>query len=55
MEIKIIRRHSADCPDKADRYAPRFGCPRYVEQYTVLRQLVENPSQLLLSGRHGTE
>jgi hypothetical protein len=22
MEIKIIRRHSADCPDKADRYAP---------------------------------
>jgi hypothetical protein len=27
MEIKIFRRHSADCPDKADRYAPRCGCP----------------------------
>src|SRR5438046_2304240 len=27
MEIKIFRRHSADCPDKAERYAPRCGCP----------------------------
>jgi hypothetical protein len=27
MEITIYRRHSADCPQKADRYAPRCGCP----------------------------
>ena len=26
MEITIYRRHSADCPQKADRYAPRCGC-----------------------------
>ena len=26
MEITIFRRHSADCPQKADRYAPRCGC-----------------------------
>jgi hypothetical protein len=31
MEIKIFRRHSADCPDKADRYAPRCGCPLWAE------------------------
>jgi hypothetical protein len=24
--VKIRRRHSADCPDKVDRYAPRCGC-----------------------------
>ncbi len=27
MEITIYRRHSADCPHKSDRYAPRCGCP----------------------------
>jgi len=27
MEITIYRRHSAHCPQKADRYAPRCGCP----------------------------
>jgi len=27
MEITIYRRHSADCAQKADRYAPRCGCP----------------------------
>ena len=26
MEITIYRRHSADCPDRADRYAARCGC-----------------------------
>ena len=31
MELKIFRRHSADCPDKADRYAPRCGCPLWGE------------------------
>lgn len=31
MEIKIVRRHSGDCPDKADRYAPRCGCPLWGE------------------------
>lgn len=29
MEIAIYRRHSADCPQKADRYAPRCGCPLF--------------------------
>jgi integrase len=27
MEITIWRRHSKDCPDRDDRYAPRCGCP----------------------------
>jgi hypothetical protein len=27
MEITIYRRHSASCPQKAYRYAPRCGCP----------------------------
>jgi len=27
MDITIYRRHSADCPEKDDRYAPRCGCP----------------------------
>jgi hypothetical protein len=27
MEVKIFRRHSADCPDKAGRYASRCGGP----------------------------
>jgi integrase len=27
MDITIYRRHSADCNQKADRYAPRCGCP----------------------------
>ena len=31
MEIKIFRRHSADCPDKTDRYAARCGCPLWGE------------------------
>jgi hypothetical protein len=31
MEIKIFRQHSTDCPDKADRYAARCGCPLWGE------------------------
>jgi hypothetical protein len=31
MEVKILRRHSADCPDKADRCASRCGCPMWGE------------------------
>jgi hypothetical protein len=31
MEVKIFRRHSADCPDKADRCASRYGCPPWGE------------------------
>jgi len=31
MEITIYCRQSADCPDKADRYAPRCGCPLWGE------------------------
>ena len=31
MEVKIFRRHSADCPDKVDRYASRCGCPLWGE------------------------
>jgi integrase len=27
MDITIWRRHSKDCPNKDDRYAPRCGCP----------------------------
>ena len=27
MEVKIFRRHSADCPDKADRYASPVWLP----------------------------
>src|SRR5450631_1837290 len=27
MDIAIYRRHSAGCDQKADRYAPRCGCP----------------------------
>jgi hypothetical protein len=27
MNITIYRRHSADCPETDDRYAPRCGCP----------------------------
>jgi hypothetical protein len=31
MEITIYRRHSKQCPQKADRYAPRCGCPLSVQ------------------------
>jgi len=31
MEITIYRRHSSDCTQKADRYAPRCGCPLWGE------------------------
>ena len=31
MEVKIFRRHSVDCPDKADRYGSRCGCPLWGE------------------------
>jgi hypothetical protein len=27
MDITIYRRHSDQCPEKQDRYAPRCGCP----------------------------
>jgi hypothetical protein len=38
MEVKIFRRHSADCPDKADRYASLCGCPlpyQYGNVFTI--------------------
>ncbi|MGA2992894.1 MAG: hypothetical protein ABSD88_20685 [Candidatus Korobacteraceae bacterium] len=31
MEITTYRRHSADCPEKGDRYAPRCGCPLWFQ------------------------
>ena len=31
MDITIYRRHSADCDQKADRYAPRCGCPLWFQ------------------------
>ena len=31
MEITTCRRHSADCPQKDDRYAPRCGCPLWLQ------------------------
>jgi hypothetical protein len=27
VDITVYRCHSADCPEKGDRYAPRCGCP----------------------------
>jgi len=31
MNITIYRRHNADCPQKADRYHPRCGCPLWFQ------------------------
>src|ERR1017187_7048977 len=31
MKITIYRRHNADCPQKADRYHPRCGCPLWFQ------------------------
>lgn len=31
MDIKIYRRHKADCSDKDDRCAPRCGCPLWLQ------------------------
>ncbi len=31
MDITIYRRHSAHCNQKADRYAPRCGCPLWFQ------------------------
>jgi hypothetical protein len=47
MEVKIFRRHSADCPDKADRYASRCGCPlwgefNWTQAQTTLRDCGQN-------------
>jgi hypothetical protein len=31
MNITIYRRHSGHCPEKANRYAPRCGCPLWFQ------------------------
>jgi integrase len=31
VEITIYRRHSAACPEKGNRYAPRCGCPLWAQ------------------------